>query len=289
VRTCARGLRGSLTFAARAAFVAGALSANACTIFESARPVAKAPEPQPAASPDEVLRDHSEPPDVSLSNEDDFVVRVVAGAVTCSGALIAPDRVLTAHHCVAVRGSGGKLEARDMDSSEVHVELGGGHLPWGEVGVRAIVAPQCGHAAGVGDIAILVLSRPVRGVATRSPELDRAPEQGAELMGIGFGRCASSNDGVYRKLRMGLPVTRIENARFLLQAAICPGDSGGPAVSLSSGRILGVVSRSVMDADEATLGLTELTRLDVFRAVFATAALVAEGASVAELPPVDCR
>jgi hypothetical protein len=267
-----------------------AFVASACSVF--ARVPSQAPkalEPQPAASPGEISRDSSEPPDVALSTEDDFVVRVVAGSVTCSGALIAPDRVLTAHHCVVARSTSGNVEPRVLGAGAVRIELGGGHLPWGEVGVRAIVAPRCGHAGGDGDIAVLVLDRAVRGVAIRAPELDAAPVVGAELMGIGFGRCAKSGDGVYRKVRDGSPVTRVDQARFQLQAAICPGDSGGPAVSLSTGKILGVVSRSVMDADEATLGLTELTRLDSFRAVFGGAALVAEGASVAELPPVDCR
>jgi hypothetical protein len=274
----------------RSAVLVCALGASACASFLTARShPPKPPEPQPAASPDEVTRDPGLPPDVSLSTEDDFVVRVVAGSVTCSGALIAPDRVLTAHHCVAVRGANGSFEPRDLEASAVRVELGGGHLPWGEVGVRAIVAPRCGHGGAEGDVAVLVLRRPVRGVATRAPELDQPPEEGNEMMAIGFGRCAKSADGVYRKLRAGSPVTRVASARFQFQAAICPGDSGGPVVSLSTGRILGVVSRSVMDTDEATIGLTELTRLDAFRGVFASAALVAEGASIAELPPVDCR
>lgn len=267
----------------------GASWLSGCASLGLQRGASKPAEPQPAALPQDPSRETNEPPDVALSIEDDFVVRVVAGSVTCSGALIAPDRVLTAHHCVAARSPNGSIQQHDLDASSLRVELGGGHLPWGEVGVRAIVAPRCGHVGGEGDVAVLVLERPVRGVAVRAPELDQAPAEGAELMAIGFGRCAASGDGVYRKLRNGTPVTKVSSARFQLQAAICPGDSGGPVVSLNTGRILGVVSRSVMDADEATFGLTELTRLDAFRAVFASAALVAEGASVAELPPVDCR
>ncbi|MFO7178738.1 MAG: S1 family peptidase [Pseudomonadota bacterium] len=270
--------------------LACALLGSACAAFRAGVSEPRAAEqPRPAAAPDAELRITTEAPDVALSTEDDFVVRVVAGVVTCSGALIAPDRVLTAHHCVAVRSANGRIEPKDIEPSGVRVELGGGHLPWGDVGVRAIVAPDCGHAAGDGDIAILVLERPVRGVAVRAPELDRAPSPGDALMPIGFGRCGGSDDGIYRKLRVGSPVREVFSKRFRLEAAICPGDSGGPAVSLNDGRIMGVVSQSAMDANEATLGLTELTRLDSFRAVFATAELVAQGASPAELPPIDCR
>jgi hypothetical protein len=52
--------------------------------------------------------------------------------------------------------------------------------------------------------------------------------------------------------------------------------------------VIGVVSASVMDGSEQTLGLTEFTRLDHWRRLFANARLIAEGTSPAELPPVDC-
>ena len=50
-----------------------------------------------------------------------------------------------------------------------------------------------------------------------------------------------------------------------------------------------MISRSVMDANEATLGLTELVRVDAFRSVFSSAAQIAAGTSPAELPPISCR
>ncbi len=59
-----------------------------------------------------------------------------------------------------------------MEPARVRIELGGGHFPWGEVAVKSIVAPSCGHGAGDGDIAVLVLDRAVHGVKTRAPELD---------------------------------------------------------------------------------------------------------------------
>jgi hypothetical protein len=155
--------------------------------------------------------------------------------------------------------------------------------------VRSIVAPNCGYAAGHGDIAILVLERPLRGVLTGAVELDKAPVKGEALLPIGFGRCAGTSDGVYRKRRSGSPIERVLDSRFQLQAAICPGDSGGPAISADTRKIVGVVSASVMDANEASYGFTELTRLDHFRGVFAAAALIAEGTNPSEVPPVECR
>lgn len=259
-----------------------------CSALNALKPAPPKPAPQPAAASDETSFLDSAP-QLSLTSEDDFVVRVVAGAVSCTGALIAEDRVLTAHHCVAVPKPRGGNETKDLSPDVVRVELGGDHLPWGEVGVRFIVAPSCGHNGGDGDIAILVLDRRLNGVATRPAELESGPKKGNTLMPVGFGRCADEGNGIMRRRRAGAPVTRVLDRRFQLEAAICPGDSGGPGVDPGSGRIVGVISASVMDAQEATLGLSEFTRLDQHRAVFAAAAELAEGANPAELPPIDCR
>jgi hypothetical protein len=272
-----------------AGVLACAVAATACAALNPFRSTVEEPSPRPAAAPEDETQSVREAPDVSLATEDDFVVRVVAGAVSCSGALIAEDRVLTAHHCVAVRGPRGEYERRDVKPESIRVELGGDHLPWGDVGVRSIVAPTCGHTAGDGDIAVLVLERPLHGVTTRPADLDAAPAKGDTVIPIGFGRCDGSSDGIYRKRRPGRPVQRVMEQRFQLEAGICPGDSGGPVVHSVTQKIVGVVSASAMDADETTLGLTELTRLDHYRSIFAAAALISDGASRAELPPIDCK
>jgi V8-like Glu-specific endopeptidase len=222
-----------------------------------------------------------------LSSREDFVVRLVIGSVTCSGALIDDDRVLTAHHCVSARSRDGEMLAHDVKPADVRVELGGEDLPWGEASVRAIIAPTCGHAAGDGDIAILVLEHPLVGMETRSARIDAAPALKENIEPIGFGRCALSSDALHRRKRPVANIDTIVDSRFRANASICPGDSGGPVMS-DSGEVLGVISAAVMDADERTTGRAEFTRLDHFRALFARAEAVAKGQSPAELPPVDC-
>jgi hypothetical protein len=272
----------------RAGALACALLASACVKLGSFPP--PEPEPEPASAPDAWDRENPPPaPGLMLTSDEDFAVRVVTGSFTCTGALVAEDRVLTAHHCVAVRDKEGVISAEDVDPSRIRVELGGDALPWGEIAVRAIVAPSCGHGGGEGDLAILVLKRPLRGVPPRQVELDGAPTKGQALVPIGFGRCADASDGTYRKRRPVSIVNRVLEGRVELQAAICPGDSGGPVLDEGSGKIVGVVSRSVMDNNESTRGLTELARVDSFRAIFATAAQVASGTALAELPPIGCR
>jgi hypothetical protein len=196
--------------------------------------------------------------------------------------------VLTAHHCVTERGEHGEIVNRDVAPSKVSVELGGDYLPWGEVGVRAVVAPPCGYKAGEGDLAILVLERRLIGVATLPARLDREPLKGEAIEPLGFGRCAASGDGVRRKERFGGTIEALGSGRFRMTASICPGDSGGPALSKQTQELVGVISASVMDGSESTRGVSEFTRLDRWRPVFALAQQVSEGAQPAELPPLDC-
>ncbi len=223
---------------------------------------------------------------MAVAEDDDYVVRVVAGEVTCSGTLIDDDLVLTAHHCVSARNRFGDIETANVAPSNVAVEVGGDYFAWGEVGVTAVLAPACGFAASRGDIAILVLERKLVGVATLPPRLDGPPKLGEPVDPVGFGRCALGGEGIRREQRAGGAIARLDVDRFKLDAAICPGDSGGPAVS-EEGQVLGVISRSVMDGSTPTVGPSEFTRVDHWRALFGHARLVADGASPAELPPLD--
>lgn len=265
------------------------LAAGGCTNLRSLGVRVPAdPKPTPAAAPDADDRASAPEAPLALSDPQDFVVRVVTGGVTCSGTLIDEDLVLTAHHCVAERSAHGDVLPRDAAPEQIRVELGGDYLPWGEVGIRAVVAPPCGHAAGEGDLAILVLERKLVGVPTLPPRLDRQPIRGEFIEPLGFGRCARSADGVRRRERLGGSVSAIGTGRFRLSASICPGDSGGPALSRETQELVGVISASVMDGNEATADTSEFTRLDRWRPVFAMAKQLAEGAEPAELPPLSC-
>lgn len=214
----------------------------------------------------------------------DAIVRLVVGSTTCSGTLIGDDQVLTAHHCISERDANGRVIEQDVAPEDVSVELGGSHLPWGEVSVRAIVSPDCGYERGEGDIAILVLSRKLVGVPTIYPRIEHPPIQGDPVMAWGYGRCALTRDPIHLTARNSGKIDSLYRGEFLGQAAICPGDSGGPALSLTD-ELVGVISTSVMDYDDKTMGLTHFTRLDVWRGLFGAATALSNGASPAELPP----
>jgi hypothetical protein len=215
----------------------------------------------------------------------DAVVRVVAkDKVSCTGTLFAEDLVLTAHHCVSARDAKGRVQNRDVAPEDIQVELGGDDFPWGDVKVRAVVAPQCGFVSGEGDIAILVLDRHLIGMPTSSARIDAAPQPKDGVWVFGFGRCALSERGIHRAPRDEAEITTVAPGQFEAIAAICPGDSGGPVYN-SKMEIVGVVSASVMDGDEQTKGRSVFTRVDVWSQLFATAHEISGGASPSELPP----
>jgi hypothetical protein len=244
------------------------------------------PPPRPAASTLEGER--GPPPEIpfAMATADDAIVRVVAPGIACSGTLVNENLVLTAHHCVADRNRHGTVRARDVAPGDLRVELGGDYLPWGEVGVRSIVSPPCGYAAGVGDIAVLVLERSLDGAPTLETKLDQPPELGQHIHAVGFGRCALSADGIRRRARVGGAIETLLSSRYQLEASICPGDSGGPGLD-PDGNVVGVISASAMDGSEDTRDRAEFTRLDAWRSLFSNAKLIADGAEPSELPPID--
>jgi hypothetical protein len=225
-------------------------------------------------------------PAIEVLFPDEPVLRVVSGTVSCTGTLIYENQVLTAHHCVSRRDAEGRVVHEDVDPQNVTVEIGGDYLPWAEVGVRAVVAPTCGYAAGHGDLAILVLDTKLARAKTATPRLDAPPTKGEEVRPVGFGRCDTT--GIRRRQRAGGAIETVDSDRFKLHAEICPGDSGGPALSVERGDVVGVISAGVMEGSGEKPGRSEFTRLDQWRPVFAAAKMIAEGAEIAEIPPVDC-
>jgi V8-like Glu-specific endopeptidase len=281
-----RGLTGVL-------FAASALAASSGCAVGSGK--AKVPSfATPAAKTAPIDRPFAFLPPITLTSKDaaneDAIVRIL-NDVTCTGTLIAEDLVLTAHHCVAARDESGKPTGKDVDASTLEIELGGDYLSWGEVKVRAIVSPDCGYRSGNGDIAILVLKRKLIGIPTLTPRLDGPPKTKTEdrkaetIYPVGFGRCALSHDAIRREHRIGGAVEGVGLSDFVVNASICPGDSGGPAVSHETGEVVGVISSSMMDGDAATTAPSFFTRLDLWKQLFAAAQEIANGASPSELPP----
>ena len=227
-------------------------------------------------------------PSVGLASPGDAVVRVVGPQMTCSGTLIADDLVLTAHHCVVERTVSGELTAKPLRPSSIQVELGGDYLPWGNVGLSAILAPTCGETGGRGDVAVLVLERKLVGMATLALR-EGAPRPGEAVYARGFGRCALSPEGIRRREREGGPISSVTQGAFEVKASVCPGDSGGPVLDVRTREVVGVVSLSAMDYDEGTRGRSVFARVDEMPKLVAYARLVADGADPSDIPPLGCE
>ncbi|HEY3593224.1 MAG TPA: S1 family peptidase, partial [Polyangiaceae bacterium] len=216
---------------------------------------------------------------------DDAVVHVISRGVGCSGTLITNNLVLTAHHCMVERNANGDILEEDLPASELEVEVDGDSRP-SMVPVLAAVAPPCGYRGGNGDIAVLVLSRRVMGRSTMPVRLSDPPQTGEVIEPLGYGHCSLSSEGNHRVRHLGGPIEELGPFAISAPAAICPGDSGGPAQSSLTGEAVGVVSAGIMDDSDQTRDQATFTRLDVWRPLFARARMIAEGSSPAEVPPI---
>lgn len=226
-----------------------------------------------------------EEPTGIAAKADDAIVRIVTPNTTCTGTVIDQDGlILTAHHCLVERGPKGEFEKNLIDPATIHVEIGGDFFAWADVPVEHIVAPRSGESGGSGDVAVLVLKRKLIGLTPIAARLNAAPKTGETVSAFGFGRCALNGNAIQRKNRQSSPVKAVLTETLTMDAAICPGDSGGPIISRKTREVIGVISLSAMDHDENTPGASVMARVDPYHAVVELAKHMAAGSSPQELP-----
>jgi V8-like Glu-specific endopeptidase len=272
--------------AAALCMLASASTQLGCSFLQLGPP-STPPSVRPAALSQNLEARHSDFP-FALATEDDAIVRLVAPDATCTGTLIADDLVLTAKHCVVTTPRSEREHVQLIQTKDLKIEIGGDYMAWGTLKPRHFVVSACGEFGGAGDVAVIVLERKLVGVPTRKPRLNAAPKVGELVDSMGFGRCATSG-GIVRKVREGGKVRSLTGETILLDAAICPGDSGGPALSRETGEVVGVVSMSAMDSDERTRQASVMARIDAYSELFAQARAIADGTEPNELPPIGWR
>jgi hypothetical protein len=198
---------------------------------------------------------------------------------TCSGMLVGPRLVLTAHQCVGNEIKGAKV---NTNKDGYRVEVASTTLTWTVRAVTHVIAPSCDWADF--DATILVLDAETPGAVPLKAA--SAPGPGASIQALGFGRCHGEDRGFGQ--RKGQVVTREPDA-ITIDFGMCQGDVGG-AILDTSGELLGIVSHQD-DPDNATRHTTTAFRTDApeARALLAAGDLVASGGDPGTVAPIACK
>jgi len=212
-----------------------------------------------------------------------------AHVTLCSGALVAPNLILTARHCVSRsitstpscdargRSHNGAHLADDADPARIAVYVGE-HVRVEQDEPRAHglrTLHPTGQVLCDSDVAFLVLDRPLIGVSVLSLRLHAPVASGDLVMPVGFGGGPSMTigDRVPRDPSTVLSIGPSANAvtgavlgprEFEVDRATCRGDSGGPAIDARTGEVVGVVSRG---GSCSTNGNHVYTRVDAYAAL----------------------
>ncbi|HTB73554.1 MAG TPA: trypsin-like serine protease [Polyangiaceae bacterium] len=203
------------------------------------------------------------PPGVDDRGDDPAVVAIdVDGAPPCAGALVAPDVVLAARHCVSLPVGPSACAADDGGPPPPLRAAGSLHILVGDdIGTavlrargRDILVPGAASMCGA-DIALILLDVPIDDV---QPLVVRptGAAQGDHLRTVGW-RLPLEGGRAPKILRDHLLVAETSSTELELEESA--GAGGGPAIDETTAEVLGVFSRS---ADDPSLAV--YTRTDAF-------------------------
>lgn len=186
-----------------------------------------------------------------------FAIATSQGIAGCTGSLIAPNLVLTAHHCVAPVPSeqvacGTAEFGTPYATSSFYVSTDdtlSQSSPF--VGVLEVVVPPGGNDVCGFDVAMLILDQPLDAIPL-IPRLDQEPMPNEGYTAVGYGATDDQGSGAFERRERGSLVVKcdgascgvgqIKDTEWLGDQGICSGDSGGPALD-DNEQVIGVVSR----------------------------------------------
>ncbi len=196
----------------------------------------------------------------------------IAGRSFCTGALIAPDLVLTAAHCLFDRETGGQFNASDI---EFLAGWRNGRAAAYRGVRRAVPHPdyaisQASRTDRVAfDLALLELDQPIRLNSIRPFETDVRPRKGAEVGVVSYARDRAEAPSLQETCR----VLARQPGILVLSCSVDFGASGAPIFSIKDGeaRIVSVVSaKANMSGRNVSLGSAIEEPLALLRGLMAT-------------------
>lgn len=192
----------------------------------------------------------------------------LAGRGFCTGALIAPDLVLTAAHCLYDRASGARL-----DPARIEFMAGwrNGRAAAYRSVRRAVTHPDYDFSADVtpervrNDVALLELYHPIRNTRVVPFETDVRPRKGQQIGVVSYAKDRAEAPS----LQQVCEVLARQGGVLIMSCDVDFGSSGAPVFSFEGGqaRIVSVVSAMAeVEGRKVALGTQLIEPLDTLRA-----------------------